>query len=63
LPSPSGRTRILSRTPDIDIHEGDKVDEAALKDLIRAAVALNLKGQNKGRPKPKPRRASGKRAD
>ncbi len=31
----------------IDIHEGDKVDEAALKDLIRAAVALNLKGKNK----------------
>ena len=29
----------------IDIHEGDKVDEAALKDLIRAAVALNLKGK------------------
>ena len=26
----------------IDIHEGDKVDEAALKNLIRAAVALNL---------------------
>ena len=26
----------------IDIHEGDKLDEAALKDLIRAAVALNL---------------------
>src|SRR5580658_1527367 len=26
----------------IDIHEGDKIDEAALKDLIRAAVALNL---------------------
>ena len=37
----------------IDIHEGDKVDEAALKDLIRAAVALNLKG--KSNPKPKPR--------
>src|SRR5262244_1282489 len=37
----------------IDIHEGDKVDEAALKDLIRAAVALNLKGKSK--PKPKPR--------
>jgi hypothetical protein len=36
----------------IDIHEGDKVDEAALKDLIRAAVAINLKGKNK----PKPRR-------
>src|SRR5882724_4989573 len=37
----------------IDIHEGEKIDEAALKDLIRAAVALNLKGKNK--PKPKPR--------
>ncbi len=52
----------------IDIHEGDKVDEAALKDLIRAAVALNLKGKSKPRyrtvrGKPKPRRASGKRAD
>jgi hypothetical protein len=45
----------------IDIHEGDNVDEAALKDLIRAAVALNLKGQNKTKPKPKPRRASRKR--
>jgi hypothetical protein len=43
----------------IDIHEGDKVDEAALKDLIRAAVALNRKGKSK----PKPRRASRKRAD
>src|SRR5256885_1417805 len=41
----------------IDIHEGGKVDEAALKDLIRAAVALNLESKNK--PKP---RASGKRA-
>jgi hypothetical protein len=38
----------------IDIHEGDKIDEAALKDLIRAAVALNLKGKSK----PKPRRKS-----
>ncbi len=27
----------------IDIHEGDKIDEAALKDLIRVAVALNVK--------------------
>ena len=41
----------------IDIHEGDKVDEAALKDLIRAAVALNVIGKSK----PKPRRASSKR--
>ncbi len=31
----------------IDIHEGEKIDEAALKDLIRAAVALNLQGKNK----------------
>jgi hypothetical protein len=31
----------------IDIHEGDKINEAALKDLIRAAVALNLKGKSK----------------
>ncbi len=42
----------------IDIHEGDKVDEAALKDLIRAAVALNLKGQSKTKNKPKPKRKS-----
>jgi hypothetical protein len=48
----------------IDIHEGDKVDEAALKDLIRAAVALNLKAKPKPRQaKPKPRRASTKRGD
>ena len=46
----------------IDLHEGDKVDEAALKDLIRAAVALNLKGQNKPAPKSRPRRGSSKRA-
>src|SRR6202140_601934 len=37
----------------IDIHEGDKVDEAALKDLIRAAVALNLRGKSKPKPKRK----------
>jgi hypothetical protein len=30
----------------IDLHEGDKVDAAGLKDLIRAAVALNLKGKS-----------------
>jgi hypothetical protein len=41
----------------IDIHEGEAINEAALKDLIRAAVALNLKGKSK----PKPGRASGKR--
>lgn len=29
----------------IDIHETDKIDEAAFKRLIRAAVALNLAGR------------------
>src|SRR5262249_35817781 len=38
----------------IDIREGDKVDETALKDLIRAAVALNLKGKSQTKPKPRP---------
>ena len=37
----------------IDIREGEKIDETALKDLVRAAVALNLEGKKK----PKPRRA------
>ena len=35
----------------IDIREGDNVDAAALRDLIRAAVALNLKGKTKPRPR------------
>jgi len=35
----------------IDIHEADEIDEAALKDLIRAAVALNLKGKSKSKPR------------
>jgi hypothetical protein len=39
----------------IDIHEGDKINESALKDLIRDAVALNLKS--------KPGRAASKPAD
>jgi hypothetical protein len=42
----------------IDIHEGEKINEAALKNLIREAVALNLKPKLK----PKPQRASRKRA-
>jgi hypothetical protein len=62
LPDPSG---LFNSSLDgnvrraIDIHEGDKIDEAALKDLIRAAVALNLQSKNK----PKPRRARSKLAD
>jgi len=40
----------------IDIHEGDKINEAALKDLIRAAVALNLESKRlPGRGQPKKR--------
>jgi hypothetical protein len=31
----------------IDIHEGDKLDEKALKALIRAAVALNTSTKKK----------------
>jgi hypothetical protein len=45
----------------IDIHEGEKINEAALKDLIRAAVALNL--TSKSKPKPKSPPASSKRAE
>jgi hypothetical protein len=41
----------------IDIHEGDKIDEVALKELIRAAAALNLVS----RGKPKRRKAGSKR--
>ena len=32
----------------IDIHEGDKINTAALKSLIRSAVALNLKSKKRG---------------
>ena len=31
----------------IDLHAGDKINEAALKELIRAAVALNIAGGKK----------------
>jgi hypothetical protein len=34
----------------IDIHEGDKIDEKALKALIRAAVALNTSLRATARP-------------
>jgi hypothetical protein len=34
----------------IDIHEGDKIDEKALKALIRAAVALNISVRATARP-------------
>jgi hypothetical protein len=34
----------------IDIHEGEKVNEKALKALIRAAAALNLEGKGQSTP-------------
>ena len=37
----------------IDIHEGEKIDKIALKNLIRAAVALNLAGKAKAKAKPR----------
>ena len=42
----------------IDIHEGEKINRAALNDLIRAAVTLNLEGKSK----PRARRVSRNRA-
>ena len=41
----------------IDIREGEKIDESALKKLIRAAVALNLEAKDRS----KARRAKSKR--
>ncbi len=40
----------------IDIHEGEKINEAALKDLVQAAVALNLQAKTK-KIRPSSRRA------
>lgn len=37
----------------IDIHEGEAIDEKALKALIRAAVALNVEGKSKAKARPK----------
>jgi hypothetical protein len=39
----------------IDIHEGEKIDVAALKALIRAAVKLNV-SENKGAPRKRGKR-------
>lgn len=48
----------------IDFHEGDKIDEAALKSLVRAAVALNTSGRataRHGRSQKNPKIAEGRR--
>ena len=58
----------------IDFFEGDTINERALKNLVRAAVEYNqiklkrkapagTRANLKGKSKPKPRRASSKRAD
>jgi hypothetical protein len=39
----------------IDIHEGERINAAALKTLIRAAVALNVSGKKAASPKRKGR--------
>jgi hypothetical protein len=36
----------------IDIREGEALDQAAFKDLVRAAVALNVGGKRTGKSKP-----------
>ena len=41
----------------IDIHEGERIAETAMKALVRAAVVLNLEGKSK----PKAARAKSKR--
>jgi len=46
----------------IDIHQGEKVDAAALKNLIRAAVMLNLERKSKPKPRTATNRAGGKPA-
>ena len=45
----------------IDIHEDEKIDEAALKKLIRAAVLLNLEGKSKTKAKPTTKRATSRK--
>lgn len=50
LPDPQGLFNAgleAKATRAIDLHEGDKINEAALKELIRAAVAFNTSGGKK----------------
>jgi hypothetical protein len=43
----------------IDIHEDEKINETELKDLIRAAVALNLESKSKAKAKKTSRKSAG----
>ena len=45
----------------IDIHEGESINETALTNLIREAVALNLKPKGKAKSRPRSRPATRKR--
>jgi len=50
LPDPHGLFNAgldAKATRAIDLHEGDKINEPALKELLRAAVALNTSGGKK----------------
>src|SRR3954470_8276133 len=64
LPDPS---RLFNSSLDgntrraIDIHEGDKINEKALKALIRAAVALNKPKRAAARPVPSPKKSNSAR--
>jgi hypothetical protein len=40
----------------IDFHEGDKIDEKALKALVRAAVTLNTSARAVARPVRSPKK-------
>jgi hypothetical protein len=51
-------TKVFPAADCFHIQLTQKLNEAAFKELIRAAVAFNLKGKSK----PKPPGASGKRA-
>ena len=43
----------------IDTHEGERINAAALKRLVRAAVALNLEGRSTSKPRRAARRRGG----
>jgi hypothetical protein len=46
----------------IDLHQGERIDAAALKSLIRAAVMLNLERKSKPKSRTATKRAGAKPA-